>query len=51
MNISEIFINSVGRLRSGWRFCFFGFSYLLAVTIFGVIIGVTSALILGKENA
>jgi hypothetical protein len=50
MKISDIFINSFGRLRSGWRFVFYGFSYLLAITIFGVIIGVTSAIILGKQN-
>lgn len=35
MKTTEIFINEFGRLRSGWRFAIFLFSFFLLSTIFG----------------
>jgi hypothetical protein len=40
MNITEIFINRYGRLRSGWRFTVFLLALFLLLGVFGGISGV-----------
>lgn len=51
MNIIDLFVNSVGRLRSGWRFFIFTISYFFTLIATSVILGVVFALVLGRENA
>jgi hypothetical protein len=51
MNISYPFINSVGRLRSGWRFAIFIVVYAVALYSAFFLLGSFLALLLGLEKA
>jgi hypothetical protein len=51
MEIPDIFINNVGRLRSGWRFLVFVAAYVLALTVFGGALAVAVGLVWGAAGA
>ncbi len=51
MEIPDIFINSVGRLRSGWRFFIYVAGYMLAVTVLENVRAAVVLLVWGEAGA
>lgn len=51
MNFSDLFINRVGRLRSGWRLLAYALAYYFILIAVSVVVGVGFALVLGTKNA